>query len=227
MQYSPQCAIPPVSMVDAGTVELVCGLGVEVVSSADLIQYFEARWNEAALDSHLEAGRRVDQARRRAFEMIGSRTRRGDAVSEYEVVQTSGPFTAAGLVIDGLIVAVNAHARILTTNRRRKEVADPLRRFRPDRYVGQARQARIGLLRHHRTASAAIRRVRCERSSAWCGMTDYVERVKRAVAGVRSSADLKWTMRHGLHSRAGIWRILRPSDRPLIEKTCMARSEHG
>src|SRR5713101_1075057 len=54
MQYSPQCAIPYVSMVDAGTVELVRSLGVEVVSSAELIQYFEARWNQSVLDSHLE-----------------------------------------------------------------------------------------------------------------------------------------------------------------------------
>src|SRR5258708_14910056 len=43
MQYSPQCAIPYVSMVDAGTVELVRDTGVEVISSADLIPYFEAR----------------------------------------------------------------------------------------------------------------------------------------------------------------------------------------
>src|SRR5579863_2093827 len=60
MQYSPQCAIPYVAMVDAGTVELVRALGVEVASSAELVQHFEARWSAAALESHLEAGRRVD-----------------------------------------------------------------------------------------------------------------------------------------------------------------------
>src|SRR5438552_9499850 len=87
MQYSPQCAIPLVSMVDAGTVELVRAAGAEVVSSADLIQYFEARWSKEQLESHLEAGRRVDQARRRAFEMIGSKVRGGEAISEYEVAQ--------------------------------------------------------------------------------------------------------------------------------------------
>jgi len=47
MQYSPQCAIPYVAMVDAGTVELVQSLGVDVVSSADLIQIFEARWRRS------------------------------------------------------------------------------------------------------------------------------------------------------------------------------------
>lgn len=112
MQYSPQCAVPVVSMVDAGTVELVRGLGVEVVSSADLIQYFEARWSEAALESHMEAGRRVDQARRRAFEMIGTRVRGGAPVSEFEVAQfVRSEFERTGLVAaDGPIVAVNAHA---------------------------------------------------------------------------------------------------------------------
>jgi len=112
MQYSPNCAIPYVSMVDAGTVELVRSLGVEVVSSADLIQYFEARWNKQSLESHLEAGRRVDQARRRAFEMIGGKVRAGSAVSEYEVQQfIRKEFERTGLfTTDGPIVAVNANA---------------------------------------------------------------------------------------------------------------------
>ncbi len=65
MQYSPLCAIPYVSMVDAGTVELVRSVGVDVVSSAELIQYFEAKWPAEALEMHLEAGRRVDKVRAR------------------------------------------------------------------------------------------------------------------------------------------------------------------
>src|SRR5205085_5283030 len=67
MQYSPMCAVPYVSMVDAGTVELVRSLGVEVVSSAELIQAFEARWSPQALETHREAGRRVDKVRAAAF----------------------------------------------------------------------------------------------------------------------------------------------------------------
>src|SRR5260370_18867800 len=43
MQYSPLCAIPYVAMVDAGTIELVRSCGVEVFSSANLVQTFEAR----------------------------------------------------------------------------------------------------------------------------------------------------------------------------------------
>ena len=70
MQYSPNCAIPYVAMVDAGTVELVRSLGVEIASSANLIQYFEARWNQQQLDSHLEAGKLIDQIRRDAFALV-------------------------------------------------------------------------------------------------------------------------------------------------------------
>src|SRR5213594_2416005 len=98
MQYSPRCAIPYVSMVDAGTLELTRDMGVEVVSSADLIQHFEARWNEESLESHLEAGRRVDQVRREAFEMIGARVHAGQPLSEYEVKQfVRKEFQRAGL----------------------------------------------------------------------------------------------------------------------------------
>src|SRR5437879_8274874 len=85
MQYSPMCAIPYVSTVDAGTVELVRSLGVEVVSSAELIQVFEARWSPEALESHLEAGRRVDRVRAAAFELIGERTRNRAPLQEVEV----------------------------------------------------------------------------------------------------------------------------------------------
>jgi Xaa-Pro dipeptidase len=98
--------------VDAGTVELVRELGVEVLSSADLIQYFEARWNQESLESHLEAGRRVDRVRRQAFEMIGARIRGGQAISEYEVKQfVRTEFERADLfTADGPIVGVNANA---------------------------------------------------------------------------------------------------------------------
>jgi Xaa-Pro dipeptidase len=112
MQYSPNCAIPYVSLVDAGTLELVRQAGVEVVSSADLIQEFEARWTEEQLDLHLEAGKLVDQARRQAFELIGERIRPGSPVSEFEVQQfIRERFAESGLITDhGPIVGVNANA---------------------------------------------------------------------------------------------------------------------
>jgi Xaa-Pro aminopeptidase len=112
MQYSPNCAIPYVSMVDAGTVELVRSLGLEVASSAELIQFFEARWTPEALESHLEAGRRVDRVRAAAFDFIRERTRSGAPLQEVEVKRrVLEDFRRAGLLTDdGPIVAANANA---------------------------------------------------------------------------------------------------------------------
>lgn len=112
MQYSPQCAIPYIAMVDAGTVELVRSLGVQVASSAELVQYFEARWTPEALASHLEAGRRVDAVRGAAFDLVRERTRAGASLSEYEVKRfVLDEFARHGLVTDsGPIVVVNANA---------------------------------------------------------------------------------------------------------------------
>jgi len=112
MQYSPNCAIPYVAMVDAGTVELVRSVGVEVVSSAELVQTFEARWSPEALETHLEAGHRVDRVRAAAFELIRERTRNGAPLQELDVKQfVLDSFHEAGMVTDhGPIVGVNANA---------------------------------------------------------------------------------------------------------------------
>ena len=112
MQYSPNCAIPYVAMVDAGTIELVRGLGVEIVSAANLIQFFEARWSREQLESHLEAGRRIDRVRRQAFEHIGAKQRAGERVTEWDVKQfILARYRDEGVFIDhGPDVAVNGNA---------------------------------------------------------------------------------------------------------------------
>jgi Xaa-Pro aminopeptidase len=112
MQYSPNCAIPYVSMVDAGTVELVRSVGLEVASSAELVQAFEAKWSQAQFESHLEAGRRVDAVRAAAFEFIREHLRNGRPLGEYDVKMfVRDKFASAGLVTDhGPIVGVNANA---------------------------------------------------------------------------------------------------------------------
>jgi Xaa-Pro dipeptidase len=112
MQYSPNCAVPYVAMVDAGTVELVRGLGVEVVSSANLIQFFESRWTEEQLVMHLEAARKVDTIRRQAFERVGTKLRAAERVTEWEMQQfILSRFAEEGLTTDhGPDIAVNANA---------------------------------------------------------------------------------------------------------------------
>ncbi len=112
MQYSPRCAVPYVANVDAGTLELIRSLGVEVVSAAELIQIFEAKWTPAQLAMHLEAGLRVDRIRREAFDHIQYATRAGQALDEYGVQQfVMQRFAACGLVTNcPPIVGVNSNA---------------------------------------------------------------------------------------------------------------------
>jgi Xaa-Pro dipeptidase len=112
MQYSPDCAIPYVANVDAGTIELIRGLGVKIVTSANLVQQFEAIWSSEQLESHLAAGRIVDRVRQEAFELVGAKLRGGDRVTEWDVKQfIADRYRAEDLFIDhGPDVAVNANA---------------------------------------------------------------------------------------------------------------------
>jgi len=112
MQYSPDCAIPYVSLVDAGTIDLVRTFGVEIVSSADLVQEFEARWTEQQYQSHLDAGKLVDGIRREAFQFISEHLNRRSVLTEYQVQQfIARRFKELGLfATHGPIVARNDNA---------------------------------------------------------------------------------------------------------------------
>lgn len=85
MQYSPRNNIPYVGLVDAGTVELVRKLGKKVVTSADLVQRFEASWSAEQLESHLEAGKIIDRVTRDAFARAGAFVREGKALNERDL----------------------------------------------------------------------------------------------------------------------------------------------
>ncbi len=87
MQYSPENNIPYIGLVDAGTVELIRKLKKTVVSSADLVQKFEASWSPEQLESHLEAGRIVDRVRQGAFEQAAARVSDGKPLTEFELQQ--------------------------------------------------------------------------------------------------------------------------------------------
>lgn len=112
MEYAPGCTLPVVSMADAGTVELVRSMGVEVVSSADLIQVSVATWSAAAVEQHAVASRQVAAAKDAAFGLIRERTIADKPVNEYEVQQLIlSRFAADGLeTMDAPIVGVNGHA---------------------------------------------------------------------------------------------------------------------
>ena len=112
MQYSPKNEIPYVAMVDAGTVELVRSTGVKIVSSADLVQKYEACWTPAQLQSHLTAGAAIDRIVAGAFQHAAKYVREKRPLTEYELKQwVLKEFEAAGLTAsEGPDIAVNAHA---------------------------------------------------------------------------------------------------------------------
>jgi Xaa-Pro aminopeptidase len=87
MEYSRNCAIPYISRIDAGTLELVRGRGVDVESSGDLVQRFEAVWDAHALATHREASQALHRVKDRAFELIAKRVRDGEAMTEFAIQQ--------------------------------------------------------------------------------------------------------------------------------------------
>jgi Xaa-Pro aminopeptidase len=106
MEYSPGCAIPYVSRIDAGTIELVrqSGAGpapIDIRSSGDLIQRFAAVWDEPAILAHRAASAKLYRVKDRALAAIADLTRGGGSTSEFDVQQLmAGWFEDEGLVSD-------------------------------------------------------------------------------------------------------------------------------
>jgi len=111
MQYSPNNLVFTVSLVDAGTVELVRGLGKNVVSAADLIAQFEATWTDEQIQTHYAARDAVDSITAAAFAEIGRRVRNG-GITEHVMQQwLLEAFGRENLVTDDPpVVAVNANS---------------------------------------------------------------------------------------------------------------------
>jgi Xaa-Pro aminopeptidase len=112
MEYSPRNANPYVSRIDAGTIELVSSFGVAIVSSGDLIQRFEATWDDEQWQMHLAAAVQTDAAYGVAWRFIADRVRSRGSVLETEVqAEIMRHFTANGLTTySPPIVGANAHS---------------------------------------------------------------------------------------------------------------------
>jgi Xaa-Pro aminopeptidase len=112
MEYVPRNANPYVSRVDAGTVELVRSFGAEVAPSGDLVQLFEACWDDDQWAMHLEAARHTRSAFDVAFSFIADNVRRRGSVRETEVQKCIlDHFQANHLVTDHPpICAVGPHS---------------------------------------------------------------------------------------------------------------------
>jgi Xaa-Pro aminopeptidase len=111
-QYSPRNELPTCSRLDAGTAELLASFGVELVTSADLIQRFAAVWSPEQLAGHRRANVSLHRIVRAAFDFTAERLRAGRPLDEYAVQQ----FIVAAFERDGLhteaepIVGINGHA---------------------------------------------------------------------------------------------------------------------
>jgi Xaa-Pro aminopeptidase len=114
MEYSPMNAIPYISRVDAGTIDLIRSFGVEVVSSANLAQRFIAQLTEQQIASHREAGRRLIAIKDQLFTELSADLRAGRELDEYQVQQHFVELILqAGLIMpegEAPIVAVNANS---------------------------------------------------------------------------------------------------------------------
>ena len=112
MEYSPRNAIPTVSKVDGGTLEMIRELGVEVISSADLIQQHLCVWTEGQLKMHLEAAECLNSIVDKCWELIANKLKQRLSITEQDVQQfILGEFNAQGfLSADPPICAINAHS---------------------------------------------------------------------------------------------------------------------
>ena len=111
MQYSPNNGIFTISLVDGGTLELIRGLGKNIVSSGDLVAKFEATLNDDQIKSHFAARDSIDQITAAAFQEIGHRVRNG-GTTEFQIQQwIVEAFAREDLVTsDPPVVAVNANS---------------------------------------------------------------------------------------------------------------------
>lgn len=114
MEYSPAAALPYVSTVDAGTIEMVRNFGVEVVSSGDIIQFFHSRWSTKGYELHKAAVPKMHKIRTKAFKSIANAISKGIPINEYDVQrQMMSDFAVNGLITDHPpIIAVNEHAAL-------------------------------------------------------------------------------------------------------------------
>jgi Xaa-Pro aminopeptidase len=145
MQYSPNNLVFYVSMVDAGTVDLIRGLGKNIVSSADLVAQFEATWTDEQIKTHFAARDKIDAITSAAFREIARRVRNG-GTTEHQILQwVMEAFRRENLVTDDPpIIAVNANSGNPHYEPRAEKSA-PIRAG----YMGETKHPRCRLLRHH------------------------------------------------------------------------------
>ena len=112
MQYSPLNAVPYLARVDAGTIDLIRSFGLDVVTSADLVQRFEAVWTDRQLESHQYATEALRRIVDDAFAHVGASITKGRVLTEYGLQQfILARIHDAGMTTSSApIAAVDAHS---------------------------------------------------------------------------------------------------------------------
>lgn len=112
MEYAPGGTLPYMSRVDGGTLDMIRGLGKNVVPSADVYQFAYALLSDAELATHRKAAKVLDESKDAAFAHAFSEALAGRKITEYDVQQfLVKRFTDAGLIFDHApIVGANEHA---------------------------------------------------------------------------------------------------------------------
>ena len=85
MEYSPGNAIPYVSLIDAGTIEMIRGFGPEVISSATLVQEFESTWTDEEYASHDRAAQCLYDCVKATYKEIARRVQEDGKTTEHEI----------------------------------------------------------------------------------------------------------------------------------------------
>ena len=113
MEYSPNGAIPYLSRVDAGTAEMIRSRGVEIVSSGDLVQRFEAAWTPEQLATHRRASEALYRIKDRAFESARRALANGERLSECRPAAADKLpwFEEESLLSDSPPIAINSRIR--------------------------------------------------------------------------------------------------------------------
>ncbi|HMG21903.1 MAG TPA: M24 family metallopeptidase [Kofleriaceae bacterium] len=101
VEYSTKAAVPSVSRVDAGTLEVIRAAGVQVKSSDTLVQFTKAIWGEAGRTAHYVAVHHVVELRKEALAFVAKQLQSGEPVTEYDVQQR----IIRGMTMRGLIGA--------------------------------------------------------------------------------------------------------------------------
>jgi Xaa-Pro dipeptidase len=112
MEFSPRNAIPYLSKIDAGTVDLIRSFGVEVVSSGSFLQYYTCVLDEQQVKMHFEAADFLDRTVEATWEKISEALRQGKKINEYQMRSfIAEKIKAEGFFSESLpICAVNQHS---------------------------------------------------------------------------------------------------------------------